>query len=158
MVVQGGNPGPGGYGVAILDDNILEYKYSEQFENVTNNQMELRAIIHALKWIQSAPAHETYTIYSDSAYCVNMINSWIWTWKINNWQNSKKQTVENLELVQELYSLLDVNFPNFAIEKCSGHIGITGNELADALASNNQAKFTKIKSENNIRDKYEIFI
>jgi ribonuclease HI len=119
--------------------------------------MELRALIHAIKWINLKGTTNQYTIYSDSAYCVNMCNSWIWTWASNNWQNSKKQTVENYELVKELYSLLNVEFPQFTIEKCSGHIGIVGNELADALASNNSTKFAKIKSENNIKGRYEIF-
>ena len=87
-----------------------------------------------------------------------MVNEWIWTWAKNNWKNSKKQIVENYELVIELYNLLNVDFPNWVIKKCTGHAGIVGNEIADSLASNNQAKFAKIKKENNIRDKYDIFI
>ena len=144
--------------MVVLKDNVIEYKYAERFENVTNNQMELRALIFALKWIQARSTHETYTIYSDSRYCVTMVNEWIWTWAKNNWKNSKKQIVENYELVIELYNLLNVDFPNWVIKKCTGHAGIVGNEIADSLASNNQAKFAKIKKENNIRDKYDIFI
>ena len=44
-----GNPGTGGFGVVIINNNKLEYAFGEQFNNVTNNQMELRAIIHALE-------------------------------------------------------------------------------------------------------------
>jgi hypothetical protein len=36
------------------------------------------------------------------------------------------------------------------VKKCSGHKGIIGNELADAIAANNQEKFIKILKENEI--------
>ena len=48
--------------MVVLKDNVIEYKYAKRFENVTNNQMELRALIFALKWIQARSTHETYTI------------------------------------------------------------------------------------------------
>lgn len=70
----------GGYGVVVLMNNQIDYEYSEQFENVTNNQMELKAIIHALILIDDRYPEEECVIYSDSAYCVNMCNDWIYTW------------------------------------------------------------------------------
>lgn len=153
-----GNPGKGGLGIIILKNNEIIYSYSEQFDNVTNNQMELKAIIYAFEKIINVNKNENFVIYSDSSYCVNMCNDWIYTWAKNDWINSKKEEVKNLELVKTLYNYLKVDFPNFNIQKCHGHSGDIGNELADALASNNEAKFAKIKSENNIKDKYDIFI
>ena len=44
------NPGPGGFGVIVLDnDEKIQYIYNKQFEKekVTNNQMELKAILYA---------------------------------------------------------------------------------------------------------------
>ena len=42
------NPGPGGYGLVILDDDEnLVYTISRRFENTTNNEMELKAILTA---------------------------------------------------------------------------------------------------------------
>lgn len=149
-----GNPGQGGYGVAALKNNKIDLIASKQFENVTNNQMELKALIQAMEWCYSNYALEDVVIiYSDSAYCVNMVNSWIWTWCNNGWKNSKKQTVENYELVRKIYDLLQPQFPltkNFEIKKVSGHNGIVGNEIADALATQNQTKFKKIISEKGI--------
>ena len=43
-----GNPGTGGYGVVVLIDDVIDYIFSEQEQYTTNNQMELKAIIHAL--------------------------------------------------------------------------------------------------------------
>lgn len=153
-----GNPGPGGYSVIILINNIIEYSYAEYFDNVTNNQMELKAIIHAIELASNRYKEEECVIYCDSAYCVNTCNDWIRTWASNNWKNSKKEEVKNIDLMKKLYELIIKEFPNYTIEKVSGHIGVVGNELADAAASNNQAKFAKIKRENNIRDKFEYFI
>ena len=148
-----GNPGAGGFGVVIINNNKLEYAFSEQFNNVTNNQMELRAIIHALELIKEKYPEEEVIIHSDSAYCVNMCNNWIWTWSKNDWKNSKKQRVENYELVRKIWKFVSMEFPNFQIVKCSGHSGIIENELADRLANQDFTKFTKILEENVIEYK-----
>lgn len=148
-----GNPGAGGFGVVIINNNKLEYAFNEQFNNVTNNQMELRAIIHALELIKEKYPEEEVIIHSDSAYCVNMCNDWIWTWSKNDWKNSKKQRVENYELVRKIWKFISMEFPNFQIVKCSGHSGIMENELADRLANQDFAKFTKILEENGIEYK-----
>lgn len=148
-----GNPGDGGFGVVIINNNKLEYAFSEQFNNVTNNQMELRAIIHALELIKEKYPEEEVIIHSDSAYCVNMCNDWIWTWSKNDWKNSKKQRVENYELVRKIWKFVSMEFPNFQIVKCSGHSGIIENELADRLANQDFTKFTKILEENGIEYK-----
>ena len=150
--------GDGGYAVVILLNNTIEYSYSMQLANVTNNQMELQAILHAFKHIISKNPEEDFIIYCDSAYCVNICNDWIFTWAKNNWINSKKEEIKNIDLIKELYSYLKIDFPNFKIEKIPGHSNILGNELADALCSNNEAKFVKIKKENNITDKYDFII
>lgn len=155
-----GNPGKGGSGVVILDTfrNELLYAWSQQEEYITNNQGELKALLHALQVTQDIYPDETCIIYSDSAYCVNMCNSWIHGWAINGWLNSKKQQVENYDLVRSIYKYISKSDSNFKIEKIPGHSGILGNELADALASNNLKKFKTILKENNIKDKYDLFI
>lgn len=122
----------------------------QQDEYITNNQGELKALLFALKMTQEYYGDETCIIYSDSAYCVNMCNSWIWNWANNGWINSKKQQVENYELVRSIYRYLDNPNKNFDIQKISGHTGDIGNELADALASNNLLKFKSIIKQNNI--------
>ena len=148
-----GNPGAGGFGVVIINNNKLEYAFNEQFNNITNNQMELRAIIHALELIKEKYPEEEVIIHSDSAYCVNMCNNWIWTWSKNDWKNSKKQRIENYELVRKIWKFVSMEFPNFQIVKCSGHSGIIENELADRLANQDFTIFTKILEENGIEYK-----
>ena len=151
-----GNPGPGGFGVVALAEgencNILVYKHSEQCENTTNNREEMKAILHIFKLVDFAHIKEPVIIYSDSAYCVNMINDWIWKWARNDWKNSKKVTVENLDLVLELYKYLTIEFFPCQVIKVKGHSGNVANELADALATNNKTKYAKILENNYIVD------
>lgn len=147
----------GGYGLVIFRDDTLEYSYGKQATNTTNNREELKALIHALELSQNKFKNEICVIYSDSAYVVNMCNEWIRNWARNGWQNSKKVTVENIDLVKQIYEYIILDFPNFQITKVSGHSGIIGNELADAMATNNQAKFDKIIKENDVYPIKEIF-
>lgn len=146
-----GNPGPGGYGVVILHNNELLYKYSAQEKKITNNQAEMKAVLHAFQLAESTFPRESCIIHSDSAYVVNMCNNWIFTWAKNNWINSKNKQVENIELVKSLYKYLSKDFFNCQVVKTAGHSNIVENELADALATNNTIKFNKIIQEKGIK-------
>ena len=78
----------------------------------TNNQMEMTAIIEALKAIKNKKL--PIRVHSDSAYCINGITSWIHSWKKKGWVNSKKEPVENKELWIEMDKL---------VSECSVHKG-----------------------------------
>ena len=143
-----GNPGPGSYGVAEYDikSNIIFYIYSEYFKNVTNNQMELKAILHVIK-LTAADKENSYLVYSDSAYAVNSINIWMWSWAKSNWRNSKNEEVKNIDLVKNLYYLYDNKKTSICqIHKVKGHLGLDvkgnidaiGNKIADALATDDE--------------------
>ena len=136
-----GNPGPGGFGVAVYKDGELIKTISKRTEDTTNNREELKAIITALELIPSFPttksfAAEQIKIYSDSSYCVNICNDWIYTWESNNWTRAKGKPIENLDLIKNLYEHLIKDYESFIvfIEKIPGHSGIEGNEMADKLA------------------------
>lgn len=146
-----GNPGPGGFGVVCVEDKEIQYKHSEQCEQTTNNREELKAIIHAFELAQKTFPNETCIIHSDSSYSVNTCNNWIFNWARNNWKNSKKQTVENLDLMKILYNYLSMDFFNCQVVKTAGHVGILENELADALATNNLNKFQTLITNNNLK-------
>ena len=68
--------------------------YKRLCEDTTNNREELKAILKVFQLSQT-PEYKgvELVIYSDSAYAVNMINSWIHSWSRNNWKNSKKKEV-----------------------------------------------------------------
>ena len=142
-----GNPGPGGYGVVVIDqkNNCIIKTFSETCLNTTNNREELKAIIKAFEIINELQLEEkNICIFSDSAYAVNMINNWIWTWAKNNWKNSKKKEVENIDLVKIIFNYINKNYFDCQVKKINGHAGILGNELADALATSNFDKYSSI--------------
>ena len=150
-----GNPGPGGFAVIEAkrtkdkNINILYSKY-QPCDNTTNNREELKAIVHVFENFYNND--DDIAIFSDSAYCVNMLNKWIWNWAGNNWKDSKNRELENIDLVKTAYFYL-TNYPNkFFIEKISGHSGIIENEIADAIASCNKQKYITLCRKYNIED------
>lgn len=131
------NPGPGGFGVVILDDNEnIITTHSERCENTTNNREELKAILWAfLKYgVPAAAGIEPPKVYSDSAYCINTFNNWMFSWAKNNWIKSNKKKPENLDLIQLYYKYYQKGY-RITLEKVKGHAGNKWNELADSLAT-----------------------
>ena len=77
---------------------------------------------------------ETPIIYSDSSYCVNTLNEWIYGWARKGWLKANRQPPENLDLIKEFYNLFQQGY-KMDLRKVKGHAGETGNELADELAT-----------------------
>ncbi len=137
----------GGWGLAIMQNGILLETYNESSFNTTNNREEIKAVLKAFELAQTKYKNEECIIYSDSLYVVNICNDWIYKWARNNWINSKKQIIENLDLVKDLYKYINIDFFNCQVVYCKSHCGILGNELADALARSDIIKIEKIKHE-----------
>ncbi len=125
-----GNPGPGGYGAVLsFGDRVLEIGEGKVL--TTNNEMELRAVVEALKQV---PAEiKKVSIYTDSKYVVQGATSWIFGWMKNGWQTKVGGDVLHREVWQELAALLKKVQVDW--HKVPGHVGIIGNERADSIAS-----------------------
>lgn len=134
-----GNPGPGGYGVIVLEEHgVKEIGGNER--DSTNNRMELKAVIEALRYIKKKKIAGKVEIHSDSAYVVNAINQeWIKKWQFNGWKTSKQEPVKNQDLWEEFLILKGKN-PNIKFVKVKGHSGNTYNEMADKLAVSEMKK------------------
>ena len=124
-----GNPGKGGWGVVILENNKDEIFLNGGDDNTTNNRMELTAAIEALKHYQK---RENITLITDSKYVKDGIQSWIQNWKKNEWKTAAKKPVKNKELWVELDDLITKHNINW--EWVKGHAGNKHNEKADYLA------------------------
>jgi len=118
----------GGIGV-YLKFGEIEKIIQKGYSNTTNNRMELRAILEAMRAIKNK-SYEVH-IYSDSEYCINICTSWIYRWKEE--QYAGKQNQDLLELI---LTELDL-FPkgNLIFHWVKGHSGVEGNEIVDMLAS-----------------------
>jgi len=124
------NPGPGGWGVVhVVDGEVLAQDYGHE-PHTTNNRMELTALIHAYKM---APAGAELEVYTDSDLCVKSMTQWAAGWARRGWKK-KGGPIKNLELVQELYALVQAR-PELKLRWIRAHEGSRWNEYADSLAT-----------------------
>jgi ribonuclease HI len=137
---NGKDTAAGGFGVVVLDDNrnIVDL-YSKQCEGTTNNREELKAILYVMLKYGRKEYNFTVdefppTVYSDSAYCVNTFNDWMFRWANNGWLKSDKKIPENLDLIQAYYDHYQKGY-RIELKKVTGHSGNKWNEMADGLAT-----------------------
>ena len=103
-----GNPGPGGWG-AVLFSGEHKKEISGAEEHTTNQRMELKAVVEALKALKVKDWD--VEVYSDSAYLVNAFTqNWLKKWQQNGWRNSRKEPVANQDLWQELLQLTSLKY------------------------------------------------
>jgi len=126
-----GNPGPGGWGVFIVDTNLKEYELSGYEQYTTNNQMEMLGAIKALEAVSNP---ESIELFTDSMYLKNGITTWIQQWVKNGWQTANKKPVKNQDLWMQLHDFTTAH--DITWKWIKGHAGHFGNERADALARN----------------------
>ncbi len=123
-----GNPGPGGWGAVLLyKEHKKEISGSEK--DTTNNRMEMKAVIEALRTLKKP---SQLTIYIDSQYVKDGITKWIFSWKKNGWRNANRKPIKNVDLWQEM----DEEVLKHRIEWIwvKGHSGDYYNEIVDKLA------------------------
>ena len=123
-----GNPGPGGWGVLIIE-NGERRELNGGAEDTTNNRMEMFAAIRAL---EETPEGAKIALHTDSQYVKNGITSWIKGWKRNGWKNASKQPVKNKDLWERLDTLAAERNVDWRWVK--GHAGHPENERVDDLA------------------------
>lgn len=58
----------GGVGIVIFRNGVKISEYSNKYNNTTNNQMELGAVVIALRLIKDP--YDSITIYTDSQYVI----------------------------------------------------------------------------------------
>lgn len=126
----------GGIGILIIlcnDDNleISATEYSEGFDNVTNNQMELMAVTKALQYINNKTIR--VELITDSEYTTKGLTEWWPKWQLNGKNYKNKELWDKL---MEEY----VKFPLITITHTKGHKKgkqehVLGNNVVDKLAS-----------------------
>ena len=124
-----GNPGPGGWGAVIFDQDDKQKNISGSEKNTTNNRMELLAAIMSLKKIKS---NSEVVIFTDSTYVKNGITEWMKNWKKNGWKNSNKKPIKNKDLWIKLDKLCQSNSVSWNWVK--GHSTDVLNNEVDLIA------------------------
>lgn len=129
-----GNPGSGAYAFLVKTDSDV-YEGAKQYDNVTNNQMELMAIAAGLDYVKDKNFTDVL-LKSDSEYAIKGINIWMKGWKKNNWKTAAKKDVKNQDIWKQIDSLVsNLNGVNLKFEHVLGHNGEKYNERVDALCT-----------------------
>lgn len=146
-----GNPGPGGWGAIVLnDDTAIELGGRE--DSTTNNRMELMAVISAL---ESVSQEHDITLYTDSAYVLNGATRWVKGWEKNNWKTSTKDDVLNRDLWERLVEAKQHKVIDWQLVK--GHAGTPANERCDVIATSFADK-SPVLLYNGSRERYGVDI
>ncbi len=125
-----GNPGPGGFGVVILDKDIRK-ELATGYRRTTNNRMEIMAAIAGL---ESLKKPSRVTLYSDSEYLVKaMTLGWAKRWQAQNWMRNKKESAVNPDLWERLLRICGTHQVEFRWVR--GHHSSAGNNRCDKLAT-----------------------
>src|SRR5512138_1417982 len=130
------NPGgPGGTGFVVLDRAGAALRFGgtrfteDGAHAVTNNRMELRAVLEALEGL---PPGETVEVVSDSRYVVDALSRWIHGWRRRGWRTAAGEPVLNRDLIEAAAALVEARRVRFTWVR--GHDGHPANEVVDALA------------------------
>jgi ribonuclease HI len=125
------NPGPGGYGVVIIEGGKRS-ELSGGYRLTTNNRMELMAVIMGLRSLEGRRVSPV-TVCTDSRYVADGISKgWAARWRANGWMRDAKHRAENIDLWAVLLDLCAKIRPSFVWVK--GHAGNRENERCDTLA------------------------
>lgn len=112
----------GGIGIVILKDGKKILEYSNMYKRTTNNQMELGAVIVALRIIQGKC--KSITIYSDSQYVIGCATlGWKRKKNVKLWLEYDRQ----IQRVSELCS-------NIKFSYVKGHSSDYWNNYCDKIA------------------------
>ena len=130
-----GNPGPGGWGAVIVTPDGHVTELGGGVAHTTNNQMELTAVIEALKCLRSTTG--PLAVYTDSTYVIRGISQWIKAWRRRGWKTAEGTPVLNREYWEALSELVMVRGRggHIAWHYVRGHTGVPGNERVDEIAS-----------------------
>lgn len=134
----------GGWG-AILEYGKTQKEIFGGTSNTTNNQMELSAVIEALKSLTRTGLQ--IHIFTDSSYVANCFRQkWYVGWQKRGWLNSQKKPVENRKLWEDLLTLVGEHKVEFF--RVKGHVNIdtaletTLQKLYKQFCDNNGRSFT----------------
>ncbi len=130
------NPGgPGATGFVVVDRACHALRFggtrweADGPHAITNNRMELRAVLEALHGL---PAGETVEIVSDSRYVVDALSRWIHGWRRKGWRTAAGEPVLNRDLIEAV----DARARELVVRWrwVRGHDGHAANEIVDELA------------------------
>ncbi len=126
---QGGQKGGWAAFLILKSSNkiIHEKMISGCAKSTTNNQMEITAVLKALKELKNSAKNYKITIYTDSQYVIDGLTTWRHSWEYRNFRG-----VKNKELWKSLFDLYDKY--DIEMKHVKAHNGHPENEKVDKEA------------------------
>jgi ribonuclease HI len=140
MIIDGGakpNPASAGWGAIIRQNGKFAWSF-DRCSRATNNAMELRAVIEALRHL---PDDMHVWISTDSAYVKRGITDWLPGGTRNGWNNAQRNSVVNQTLWQALVAAV-ARMRVVQWTWVKAHNWYLLNECADMLATKGVANET----------------
>ena len=126
-----------GIGLAIYDSRSQQslFELSEPFPqtmtHVTNQRAELWAAVRLFQLLENNTTVTRIRIFSDSAYLVNGMKVWRFSWVQKGWPAK----IKNQDIWKTLIALADARKHSIEWHHVYGHTGNAKNERADRLAA-----------------------
>ncbi len=99
----------------------------------TNNRMEIRAALEALKTLAAHAG--PLRVVTDSSYMIDGLTKWLAGWRRKGWTTSTGSAVLNRDLWEELDAVVRARGSSgVRWHRIPGHAGIPGNERCDKIA------------------------
>lgn len=131
------NPGPSGYGFHAVRADQTYDGFGPVGTTATNNRAEMVAVIKALEYSLAQTGVTSVDILSDSKYIVNNLK-YVSRWRAADWTLPSGNSIKNIDewiLISNKISELEGLGVQVSIKWVKGHVGIAGNERADANAN-----------------------
>ena len=129
--------GPGGWGFVATSKLYIDEEAKLGCGgaiHTTSNQMELMAILEAVRWA-SEHNHKDTCIFTDSMFCVNALRD-MYKMARDGWRDKMAEKFIVKELYDTALSL------NLQVQHIPGHSGDQFNTLADTLANNMMKQYS----------------
>ena len=135
-------PGVGGMGIVMVTvgpdgtDTVQEIP-ARGHQGATNNQMELKACVEALRFAATLPhlrAFREIRIFTDSLYVSNNYKTAMFTWPTQGWRTGAGRPIANVELWHDLIAASQQVRKRVEISWVKGHKKHPYNEAADKAA------------------------
>jgi ribonuclease HI len=133
---NGNSEAYGSTGVVMLDGDTVIHTHNQTYKGTTNNRMEYRAMIYAMRWCIQKEIGNPH-ILSDSKLLLNTITQWMSGWQKKDWKkggSGEASKIKNLDLVLELWELRQ-QLPSATFEWVKGHSDHKYNDMADELTN-----------------------
>ena len=106
----------GGVGVYFGPGDVRNYsrRYTSSdvatmpsLDGVTNQTMELMAIVHALSRVGPLQNPRRVIVNTDSMYAIKCVTVWSVQWKRNGWRTASGKAVQNRRMIEDVLRLVE---------------------------------------------------